>query len=703
MDLVDKLIEEPGTQDDAFFKIRDVAVQKHGPDYVKSIIDLSSDEDDAFRRMMNAARAEPTLTESLEGKPMIDVPGLRDLTTPDQWYGGLENLTALAKPAAFMTTPITEAVRAPFKYVAENFGENTSQTPPVNTAAEYESVLPSDRAGLGLLLRDAANAFGIQTQPMADVQSAKYPKLAQFMKQMTDPTNVGGAILDVAVGSKLPSPKLVSGGASALEDINSLRGVDPNAKITMSDLTGRVDKVVTPGLRQAVMTNELPALSLEGAADYVRAISKDKQKLAELERTGKIYDIAKMVQEQPDKYLHQFQPNKIYENIMGDLLPDEATRIGKSGELSRMNQFQENLIENIPAENYVVPREELRLSTLDQLGRQQLEAGQMSSAENIINRNIPVTQPDPSKLAQYRAQPGYGDFSGAPPAPFDPSMPNIDSYMDYISRLNEEPIGYASNMRKLGNKLREPVIPGEVSTDIAARNAAGRALEQAARNAQDQAMGFMDPADMIIYDQQNAKISNLLNLRDLTQANLQSPTTNAPTPWMPSTWARGINRYVKPLGQEIGSAGINQLSGQMDVGAMSPGAAGVNLGAGEFLANKSGVNNFKIPRTSDEVFANQDLVRAKIEREFGPQVSQQMDAISSSEDFTNFMATLANMNPMAFTPDPYNRFNGVIKEPILKGKALEDTVKNKNMDVLDKANAVEELMLNNRFHGVPQE
>jgi len=285
----------------------------------------------------------------------------------------------------------------------------------------------------------------------------------------------------------------------------------------------------------------------------------------------------------------------------------------------------------------------------------------------------------------------------------NPEFPTTNEYMGHISRLNEEPIGYASQMRKLGNKLREPVMPGEVSTDIAAKNAAGRALEQAARNAQDQAMGFMDPADMTIYDQQNAKISNLLNLRDLTQANLQSPTTNAPTPWMPSTWARGINRYVKPLGQEIGSAGINQLSGQMDVGAMSPGAAGATLGASEFLASKSGVNNFKIPRTSDEVFANQDLVRAKIEREFGPQVSQQMDAISSSEDFTNFMATLANMNPMAFTPDPYNRFNGVIKEPILKGKALEDTVKNKNMDVLDKANAVEELMLNNRFHGVPQE
>lgn len=680
MKLTDNIIDTSNSRDEAVARIKKQAESNYGLKYVDDIIESSQTEEEAISKMKQAADVKPENPNNRENKPMIDVPGLRDLTTPDQWYGGLKTLTALGKPVAALTTPLTEAARLPFKYVAENFGENTSQTPPINTMAEEGSIYPSDRAGLGLLLRDAANAFGIQTQPMADIQSERYPKLAQFMKQMTDPTNVGGAVLDIAAGSKFPAPKIIQGGASLLDDM------------------GQSSRAV----QTAMNTNKAPVMTLESAADYIRSISKDKTKLAELERSGRIYELAQMVQEQPDKYLHQFQPNKIYENIMGDLLPDEATRIGKTGELSKMNQFQENLIENIPADNYVVPREELRLAALEELRGQQLEAGQMGSAERIINRNIPVTQPDPSKLAQYRAQP-LRDSLGMELDPFDPSLPDIDSYMDHISRLNEEPIGYASNMRKLGNKLREPVMPGEVSTDIAAKNAAGRALEQAARNAQNEAMGFMDPADMAIYEQQNKKISNLLSLRDLTQANLQSPTTNAPTPWMPSTWARGVNRYVKPSIQELGSMGINQLSGQLDNGLMSPGAAGLNLGAGEFLANKSGINNFKIPRTSDEVFANQDMVRAKVEREFGPEVAMQMDQISNSADFTNFMTDLANMNPMAFTPDPYNRFNGIIREPILKTKALEDTVKNKGIRAIDKANAVEELMLNNKFHGAPQE
>lgn len=676
MRLSDNIIDTSKSRDEAVARIKKQAEANYGLEYVDLLIENSESEDEAISKMKKAADTKPENPNNLENKPMVDVRGLKDLTTPEEWYGGLKNLSLIAKPASFMATPVTETLRAPFKYIAENVGENTSQTPPINTAAEYESVYPSDRAGLGLLLRDISNAAGIKTEPMADIKSEKYPKLAQFMKQMTDPVNVGGAALDVMAGMKIPNPKIVSGGASVVGDVYSALG-----------------KEVPPGVNRAMLSNRIPKMSLETATDYVRAIAKDKQKLAELERSGGIYNIGKMVQENPDKYFSPLSPNKIYENIMGDLLPDEATRVGSKGELSRMNRLQEGLIEEIPSDVYTVPREELRLSALNELGEQGLEATQMESAQRFIDKNIPITQPDPAKLARYRSEPGYGDFTGAP-SPTDTFLPTEYDYMDYIRSLNEEPIIYASNMRKLGNKLREPVMAGEVSTDIAARNAAGRALERAARKAQDQAMGFMDPADVSIYNQQNQKISDLLNLRDLAQGNLQNPALNAPTPWMPSTWARGINRYIKPIAQSMGS----------DLGNMArSGTAGMGapiLSATEFLNSKSGVNLFQIPRTSEGALQNIDLVKAKIEREFGPEVVMQMDSIKDSASFTNFMADLANMNPMAFTPDPYNRFDGVIKHPVLKTKALEDIVKNGNMSVLDKANSAEELMINSKFHEV---
>jgi hypothetical protein len=163
---------------------------------------------------------------------------------------------------------------------------------------------------------------------------------------------------------------------------------------------------------------------------------------------------------------------------------------------------------------------------------------------------------------------------------------------------------------------------------------------------------------------------------------------------MPSTWARGFNRYIKPTTMAaVSDLGNMARSGTGGVGAQV-------LSATEFLNSKSGVNLFQIPRTSEGALQNIDLVKAKIEREFGPEVAMQIDSIKDSASFTNFMADLANMNPMAFTPDPYNRFDGVIKHPVLKTKALEDIVKNGKMSVLDKANSAEELMINSKFHEV---
>lgn len=793
MDEVDFIIDNSKSEDEAIANIIRHARAIHGDATVDSYIDSSATEDEAKTKLVLLAR-KPRITK--ESQPLVDFPGLRDLTTPDQIYGGLKTATVVAKPLSFMTTPITEAVRAIPKWIAQNVGENTSQTPPIDTAAEYKSVLPSDRAGLGLLTRDMANAFGIQSQPQVNIESQDYPKMAEFLTQLTDPTNIAGAVADTMVGAKLPVGQMAK-----------------NAPIT-----------------------------IEAAADYLRSIARDRGLLGDLEKSGRIYELAKMVQTEPEKYLRQFRPKKIYSQIMGDVNPPEGSRLLGNGELSRMNNYQNDLIETIPQDVYSIPREELQASALAELGKNDgLEYGQRTGAEQVIRNNIPVMQPDPVKIAQlnnytqklkqlqdfknstspkipnpmYREDlqwlsglPVVDDLSGnsifpkqrmmnettitaprpeytpinptealgspgtvtgfepsgkviSPDSPVnivntesimntvsdpinslknqklldiaqgkqlapqyvenldrsntigslsqeidqlrDPSLSSVEDYMSMMRARNEEPIGYASKLRRLGNKLMEPAVPGEVSTDVASKNLAGRAIERAARNAQEQAMGFMPNTDKIIYDAQNRKISNLLNMRDLTQGNLTNSGVNLPAPGgmtgktgLIAELGKGIDRYVKPTIQPI----ISDISNTPNILVQRPQLQlqSASQSAGEFMVNKNGVNLYKIPRSTEELLKNPAMVKAKVEREFGAEMANAIVNAKTKEELSSLMINLTQLNPNAFEQDAYGRFDGQIVNPILKQKAAEQIINNE-ASPLEGAKKMQLLMNGNKYYG----
>lgn len=798
MDNVDFIINNSQSEDEAIARLTKHAKDLHGKENVDALIMAAPDKDSFKETVVRLARGK---NPTKEDQPLIDVPGLRDISTPSQWYAGIENLGyGPAKIAAHLITPITEAVRSIPKYIAENVGENTSQTPPIDIAAEYANPigLPSSHAGAGLLMQDINNAFGIKNQPFAKVSSKDYPKAAQFLENLTVPANIAGMATDIGMAHAIPTPNIP----------------------------------------------KVPVISLEAAADYVRSITKDNSLLKDLEKSGKIYDVARMVQAEPEKYLHQFRPNMVYENIMGKINPPEGSRLLGTGELAKMNNYQNDLIETIPREKYSIPAEELQKSAIADLqAKGGLEAGQKASAQKFIENNIPVMKPDAEKLKRIRSSqsaqeelsnlnreiPGhrislenelqsrkaqliqaasehpdlvnnpkfreelqwlsqlevsdpsqsnvftqksrvigsrdstglmntersvpvrrpdnmagslsnpnmYDILNGEQKQPrmiqneaksqaigsaieetqkinqqikdlsnnpvslvnnkeliskidrrnqltgfirdnFDPSMPNAEAYMDYIRSINEKPIGYASEIRRLGNKLMEPAIPGEVSTDIGAKNLAGRSMETAARKAQEQAMAFMPTGGESTYLAQNKKISDLLNLRNLTEGGLAGAGGRSPyipgsaggtTGWVGSA-AKAWDRYVKPTAQETLSGIANQAITN-GVPAMKYTSAAANV-MNEF-SQKSQLNNFKIPMNTENAAMNSDMVFKKVLNEFGPKEAEMVKNTRSPEELRSVLRFLNQQNPGIFEQSKYNNIDGYI-DPAFKQKAINDIV-----------------------------
>lgn len=592
-------------------------------------------------------------------------------------YEGFKNLGALAKPMTMVTTPITETARGLIREVGSMTGTRDWDTPPIDPLAEFKTgdLLPSDRASTSLLYKDAMKAMGIETQPVAKISSKDYPRAAKFLTQLTDPSVAAGIGTDVMIG------KGVS--AMAPEAIHR---------------TG---------------------ISKDAALSYLRSTSKNPQLLQELEQSGKIHELANMVASEPEKYLHQFKPNTVYQQIMGPI--EKGRRDIGAGELAKITELQNQMIEEIPRDVYSIPREELQKASLSKLDKMVLEAGQKESAANIIKKNISVMQPDQSKIDKIKLQnekalqlkevissepdyiknPEFIDEHLTPSQKpeilntekvnkirsiksqidelFDPSAQSQENYVEMIRQRNEEPIGFASDMRRLGNKLMEPAVPGEVSTDVQAKNLAGRAIESASRDAQSQAMSFMPQESIDIYDYQNKKISNLMNMRDLMQGNLKSrdyiglPTENL----MGRTGLGGFieknyGRYVRPTASEANVAikNIADTAREQFMGKINPYAT---------VAMKRGIvenlSNYQIPRDANEILKNPQIAIAKI-----AQVTNDKNLISSvtealenhPEKLDALMPALTMQFPNIFEADPYQRVNGKILDPIIREKAKSD-------------------------------
>ena len=319
-------------------------------------------------------------------------------------YEGLENLSVLGKPAAHILTPISEVARAGVREIGTMAGNTDWDTPSIDPLAEWKTkdLKPSDRAGFSNLMRDITVAAGGKNEPLVNISSKDYPKAAEFAKNLTVPANIAGIGADVMAGK------------------------------TIADVTP--DVVYKKGV------------SLDAAKSYIRSIAKDKALLSDLEKSGKINEIAEMVANNPEKYMHQFKPNAMYEQLMGPIeqyTDPDTGKIGwrrsqSQGDINRLLNEQSKIVDKIPTSHYSADRIELQKQALSELKKnKRLTADQMLSAENIIKKEIPVLEPSQEKIDRIKKlgelSSKYKDIRDS--VPDNIPNPNYREDLQWLSKL----------------------------------------------------------------------------------------------------------------------------------------------------------------------------------------------------------------------------------------------------------------------------
>ena len=338
----------------------------------------------------------------------------------------MSGLAPIAKGVDVIATPFTEAIRAPFKYIAENVGENTSQTPDVNTLAAYESLKPSDRIGLGLLAKDINNAMGIKTYPMMseetkDSISQYAPNIANIAHTLSDPSEIaglvgeGGVAKAATMGSRAgkiankvinPLPTVIEAGknlitapAQIVEDvtkIGSRLAMKPNPSEIAS--TVRDELFHYPRKAGEYFKNKLSDRGM--SENYLKATAENRPLLAELMKTpGAVDDMVDMLVNNPEM-VDPLNRGKALDIIEGPVIKDESgrrVRDRSQGQLGKFAETQSDIISSIPDQSSVW-LDELAESAKNNLSKDLLTETQRSSADKLINEIVGQNLADEAHL-----------------------------------------------------------------------------------------------------------------------------------------------------------------------------------------------------------------------------------------------------------------------------------------------------------------
>lgn len=716
---IDKIIDNAAIEDEAIAQISSIARKSHGDDTIDKIIDESPDEETAKAAIVKLARNP------------------KQNAFDKNFWGTLDTLTPLGKALSHAMTPVTEAVRGPIQSFAQNVGENTSQTPPIDPLAEFDEPLgrPSSRAGFGPLLTDISNAMGIQQKPLANVNIESMPTTSAVLTQLSNPAEGGGAILEAAMGSrfaKIPGTQEGRLGAQlsntalkqGLTSFNDELGIMNRARSVTSDLinpasTGAefIDKARAGMGRPPMMPKIMEKFSefdtnLQNLAgefypsavmdpitsrfsrremikNYVTEAAKDRGLLNEVLENGQFDYMVDMLENNQD-LIKPFNKKGALDLMEGPIeakLNPETNRMEyrrnpSEGQLGQLAKQQGLIIDEIP-DRYSVNREDFLASALNELPGG-LDQSQRASAERLISESVKPVARDPMKVQRVMAGP---DSPG-----FDPTIPDMDSYNEFVYNLNQENAApFLNEQRKIGNVYKDQNSPFTDPRDVASRNLSGDALERAASEALKGPMSELPGLTQELYQDTNRGISTRRNYRDLLSG---------------SRAEKDAFGRVVPQG-DIERGVISRILGSADEFVVPTGhkvadylqRQGVQYGSAMSKLSPVSLQSYRIPRDSAQIMEEKEFVISKIGKEMGPQFSADMKKIDDPDAMKLFLRQIEQFRPDLFEKDPYARMDGIIENPILKQKALEDTMKNGGLSVLDKANTVEDLLINNRFLG----
>jgi hypothetical protein len=215
-------------------------------------------------------------------------------------------------------------------------------------------------------------------------------------------------------------------------------------------------------------------------------------------------------------------------------------------------------------------------------------------------------------------------------------------------------------------------------------------MSKAAEEAQNVAMEYLPSGDKSTYEGQNKKMSNLINLRNLTEGGLgesSSVPMRQGSVGLISNAIEGANRYVTPTVQELGSSILNKAS---NLASGSPYISSL-INALRNPAINSQINNFKIPMNTEKILKNTNLVYAKIMQEFGQEAAIAFRDAKSKQQIMGMVRIFQKQKPLIFERSKYNNFDGII-DPPFKQQAVEDIMKDKNLPAHVNAEKMQKLL-----------
>lgn len=355
MKAIDSIIESAQSEEDLQEKLIRVNKTLHGKAAVDSAIDMAQSPEELTDAMVSLARKK-RVTKEDQNQVLQTI------------YRTIRAMGTMAKPLDLMLTPATEMARYPLKKLVE-FQGLESQTPDVDILSPGRDLGNlSPTFGLSAFITDLSNAMGIKQGPTANFNetefAAEYPIAANILSELTNPANIGAMAIEGLVAGKIPSR------------INA--PIQPKDIIRMQDWVS--DK-------------------------YLSAIQKDSKLSQALKDTGKWNDVVRYFSLNKEKLITPFNKEKALNFLEGPIRSVEdlggqtsSYRDTSSGEIGRLMDEQENILNKIPSDKFTIDPVTLRESAYEKLSPELIES-QKTKAQQLIDETIPYYDYDQNKIS----------------------------------------------------------------------------------------------------------------------------------------------------------------------------------------------------------------------------------------------------------------------------------------------------------------
>lgn len=356
MKVIDSIIESAQSEEELQKNLIKINKTLHGDSVVNSAIDMSESPEELTDAMVSLARKK-RVTKEDKNQVLQTI------------YNTIRQAGVFAKPADLLLTPLTESIRAPFKMIAENVWDN-SQTPDIDILSSGKNLTElSPTFGLSAFVTDLSNAMGIKQGPIANLNetefAAEYPIAANILTEMTNPANLAAMGIEGFLGSKVPS-----------------------------------------AISQPINARTVAKMQDWVSGKYLSAIQKDKGLTQALKESGKWNDVVRYFSENKKNLITPLNKEKAIEFLEGPIVSSEdlvnndlrSRRLTGKGEISRLSDEQEAILNKIPSTTHTVNPIELRQSAYESLSPD-ITGDQRSRAMQLIDETIPYYDYDQNKIS----------------------------------------------------------------------------------------------------------------------------------------------------------------------------------------------------------------------------------------------------------------------------------------------------------------